>query len=126
MAQKVMILGRIGNDLELKDTKSGKKYINFSLAVNEYAGKDESGKSQYKAEWIDCVAWEKTAELIFQYTSKGHRLYIEGKITSNTVESPDGKKTKYTKIRIDTVEFIEKKNENGNTDAGTVSDDMPF
>ena len=103
----VILIGRIGKDLELKKTPSGKSVINFSLAVNKFSkgeGKD--------VDWINCQAWNQTAELMYQYLGKGSLIGIEGRIQTRNYDGKDGKKVYITEVVVDRVEFLEsRKNE---------------
>ena len=75
----VILLGRFTKEPELKKTYDGKSFIPFTLAVNKKNNRDE-------ADFINCVAWEKTAELISMYFKKGHRIIVEGRLQSRTYE----------------------------------------
>lgn len=95
-----ILMGRMTRDPELKYTSNGKAYTNFTLAVQ---------KTKDEAEFIDCVAWEKTAENIAEYFRKGNRILINGKIVTSTYES-NGEKRKSVKVQAFNFEFIDSKN----------------
>ena len=107
---KVIILGRLGGDPEMKNMPSGKAVCNFSVATTE-SWNDKSGTKQEKTEWHRIVAWGKTAELCNQYLSKGRQAYFEGRLETRTWEGKDGKKNYTTEINISTVQFIGDKNQ---------------
>lgn len=96
----VVLSGRMARDPELRYTSGGKAYTNFTLAVQ---------KTKDEAEFIDCVAWEKTAENIAEYFRKGNRILINGKIVTSTYES-NGEKRKSVKVQAFNFEFIDSKN----------------
>ena len=100
MANLVILLGRMARDPELRYTSSGKAYANFTLAVQ---------KTKDEAEFIDCVAWEKTAENIAEYFRKGNRILIQGRLSVNSYEQ-NGEKRKFIRVLANTFEFIDSKN----------------
>lgn len=132
MVNKVIILGRLGKDPEVRSTKTGEAVANFSVATSEKYT-DKSGQKQEKTEWHRVVVWGKLAELCGQYLSKGKQAYIEGKLTTRQWQDKDGKTQYTTEIVAHTVQFlgsIEKQNEREPAPAmagGDDSDDgMPF
>lgn len=96
----VILSGRMARDPELRYTSGGKAYTNFTLAVQ---------KTRDEAEFIDCVAWEKTAENIAEYFGKGNRILIQGRLSVNSYEQ-NGEKRKFTRVLANTFEFIDSKN----------------
>jgi len=96
----VNLIGRLTADIELKQTPSGKLVSNFALAVND--GKD-------KTYFIDCVAWEKTAELIERYMSKGTLFALSGRLTTRSYQDKNGNNRKTTEVLVDRIDFLEKK-----------------
>jgi single-strand DNA-binding protein len=89
---KVMLIGHVGNDPEVRTTGSGTRVANFSLATNE-VWYDKSNEKQERTDWHRCTAWDKVAEVIEEYVSKGDRLYVEGRISYSQTE--DKGVTKY-------------------------------
>ena len=81
---KVIILGRLGQDPELKYTPSGAGVCNFSLATTESWNDKNSGQKQERTEWHRVVVWGKLAELCNQYLSKGRQAYVEGKLQTRS------------------------------------------
>ena len=114
----VVVSGRMTRDPELKYTSGGKAYTTFTLAVQ---------KTKDEAEFIDCVAWEKTAETIAEYFRKGNRILINGKIVTSTYES-NGEKRKSVKVQAFSFEFIDSKNSGigQNSNRNDYDDDEPF
>ena len=88
---KVMIIGRLGQDPELKYTPSGMAVCNFTCATSE-SWNDKSGQKQERTEWHRIVVWGKLAELCNQYLAKGRQAYIEGKLQTRSWEDKDGQK----------------------------------
>ncbi len=92
---KVILIGRLGKDPELKYTPSGAPVAKFTLATDE-SFKDRNGEQQKKTEWHNIVAWNKLAEICGEYLTKGKLVYIEGSIRSHQWEDQAGnKKTAY-------------------------------
>jgi single-strand DNA-binding protein len=88
---KVILVGRLGKDPEVKYTPSGAPVAKFSLATDEVF-KDRSGEQQKRTEWHNIVAWNKLAEICGQYLTKGKQVYIEGSIRSRQWEDQAGNK----------------------------------
>ena len=102
---KVMLLGRLGQDPELKYTPSGTAVCNFSLATSDQ-WTDKSGQRQEKTEWHRIVVFGKLAELCNQYLSKGRQALVEGSLQTRSWEGEDGKKRYMTEIVGRNVQFI--------------------
>ena len=92
---KVILIGRLGKDPEVKYTPSGAPVAKFSLATDEVF-KDRSGEQQKRTEWHNIVAWNRLAEICGEYLTKGKQIYIEGSIRSRQWEDQSGnKRTSY-------------------------------
>lgn len=102
---KVILLGRLGQDPELKYTPSGAAVCNFSMATSE-SWNDKSGQKQEKTEWHRIVVWGKLAELCNQYLTKGRQAYVEGRLQTRSWEDQQGQKRYTTEINANTVQFI--------------------
>ena len=102
---KVMIIGRLGNDPELKTLTSGSSVCNFNLATSE-RWNDKEGQKQERTEWHRIVAWGKQAELCGKYLSKGRQVYIEGKLQTRSWEDQQGQKKYTTEIIANSVQFL--------------------
>lgn len=96
--------GRLTKDPELKTTQSGKKYTRFCLAVDGI--KDKDGNKT--ADFVDCIAWNKSAETIAQYARKGSKLGVSGRLHTTTTEA-NGEKRKYTEIIVNEFDFLDSK-----------------
>jgi single-strand DNA-binding protein len=88
---KVILIGRLGKDPEIKYTPSGAPVAKFSVATDEVF-KDRAGEQQRRTEWHNIVAWNKLAEICGEYLSKGKQVYIEGSIRSRQWEDQSGNK----------------------------------
>ena len=116
---KVILVGRLGQDPELKYTASGTPVANFSLATNEYWS-DKNGQRQEKTEWHRIVVWAKQAELCQQYLGKGRQVYLEGSLQTNTWEDQNGQKRYTTEVVARTVRFL-----GGSTNASMGQEESP-
>ncbi|MCB9095842.1 MAG: single-stranded DNA-binding protein [Halobacteriovoraceae bacterium] len=114
---KVMLLGRLGQDPELKYTPSGAAVCNFSLATSETWNDKSSGQRQEKTEWHRVVCWGKTAELCNQYLAKGRQVFLEGRLQTRSWDDKDGNKRYTTEIVASNVQFI-----GGRNDTATMND----
>jgi single-strand DNA-binding protein len=102
---KVILVGRLGQNPEVRYTPSGAAVANFSVATNE-AWTDKQGAKQEKTEWHRIVVWGKLAELCSQYLTKGRQAYIEGRLQTRQWTDKDGQ-TKYTtEVHAQTVQFL--------------------
>lgn len=102
---KVILLGRLGQDPELKYTPGGAPVCNFSMATTE-SWTDKQGQKQEKTEWHRIVVWGKLAELCNQYLSKGRQAFVEGRLQTRSWDDKDGSKRYTTEIMANTVQFI--------------------
>ena len=101
---KVILLGNVGKDPEVKTFESGTIKVSFPLATTE-KWKDKDGNKQESTEWHNCELWGKRAEVIQKYVKKGDKLYVEGKIKTESWEK-EGEKKYTTKISVTDFEFI--------------------
>lgn len=91
---KVILIGNLGKDPEVKYTPSGTAVANFSLATNERY-KDKDGQWQDRTEWHNIVAWQKLAEIVGEYLKKGSKAYIEGRLQTSSWEDKQSGEKKY-------------------------------
>jgi single-strand DNA-binding protein len=102
---KLILVGNLGRDPELRYTQSGQAVANFTLATTErFSNRD--GDRQERTEWHRIVAWGRTAELCAQYLSKGRSVYIEGRLQTREWEDKEGQKRRTTEITAQTVQFL--------------------
>ena len=94
---KVILIGNLGKDPEVKYTPSGTAVANFTLATNERY-KDKDGQWQDRTEWHNIVAWQRTAEIVGEYLKKGRSVYVEGRLQTRSWDDKDGQKHYKTEI----------------------------
>ena len=94
---KVILIGNLGKDPEMKYVPSGDPVCNFSIATSE-SWTDKSGTKQERTEWHNIVVWRKLAEICQRYLTKGSKVYIEGRIQSREYDAKDGSKRRVTEI----------------------------
>ena len=99
----VTLIGRFAREPELKQTSTGKAILNFSLAVNK---RGESGPN-----WIDCIAWEKSAELIAKFMHKGSKIGITGSIDQSQFTDKENKKQSRFQVVVNGFFFLDSKSE---------------
>ena len=105
----ITLLGRLTNNPEARYTSTGKAVTLFTLAVNRpYVSQD----GQREADFINCQAWGKTAEVVGNHVSKGDRLLVEGRLQIRSYTDKEGTKRYATEVVVGRVEFIENKNKN--------------
>ena len=102
---KVILVGRLGADPEVRYTASGTAVANFRMATSEYWN-DKTGERQERTEWHRIVCWGKTAELAGQYLSKGRQVFIEGRLQTRQWEDRDGNKRYTTEIVAREMQFL--------------------
>jgi single-strand DNA-binding protein len=97
---KVMLIGNLGKDPELRYTTSGVAVATFSIATSE-SWKDQDGNLQERTEWHNIVVWRKLAEICGEWLKKGKRVYIEGRIQTRSYDDKNGVKKYVTEIVAD-------------------------
>lgn len=120
MINKVILVGRITKDPELRKTQSGASVVSFTLACNRRVKQE----GQPEADFINCQAWGKTAEVICQYVFKGHLLGLEGRIQTRSYDDKDGKRVYVTEVVCESVQFLESKKQAENGVSGTETAQM--
>ncbi|MFA6027372.1 MAG: single-stranded DNA-binding protein [Patescibacteria group bacterium] len=105
---KVMLIGRLTRDPEVRTTPTGQTVASFSIATNR-SWKDQSGQKQDKVEYHNLVAWRKLAEIIQQYVKKGSRLYVEGHLETRSWQDQTGVKKYRTEIILDNMIMLDSK-----------------
>ena len=114
---KVILVGNLGKDPELRYTASGTAVANFSLATTEKY-KDRDGNSQEKTEWHNIVVWRQLAEICGKYLTKGKQIYIEGKIQTRSYDDRDGNKRYITEIVVDQMQMLGRAGEDNSGGGG--------
>lgn len=102
---KVILVGNLGADPEMKYTASGTPLCKFRLATSEVF-KDRDGNQQERTEWHRVTAWGRLAEICGQYLSKGRQVYVEGSLRTNSWEDQSGNKRFMTEINAREVQFL--------------------
>ncbi len=95
---KVMLIGRLGADPEMRYTPSGTAVTNLRLAVNRRVRGEEGQEPREDTEWVNVLAWDKLAETCSRFVSKGRRVYIEGRLRTRSYEAQDGCKRYVTEV----------------------------
>jgi single-strand DNA-binding protein len=123
----VVLIGRIGQEPELKYGETGTARMKFSLAVNE-SWTDADGVKKEHTNWINCVVWKKRAEGLSKYLYKGMKIAVRGKLTARSWENEDGTKGRTTEVVVRDLEFFgTKKETSDDTNYSTPNpDDIPF
>jgi single-strand DNA-binding protein len=141
---KVMLIGHLGKDPELKYTPSGVPVASFSIATNR-SWKDESGNPVEKTDWHNIVAWRKLGEICSEHLKKGSKVYVEGRLETRNYDDKEGKKVYVTEININDMIMLDSKGSSqprpvqnaepvhtentattGTTETSTDVDDLPF
>lgn len=129
---KVILVGNVGREVELRHTPSGVAVARFSVATNE-RWRDKDGNRQEHTEWHTVIAWGKLAEFCQQYVTKGRQVYVEGSIRTRTYDDNKGNRRYFTEIRAQTIQLLgrrEEAPEQGAEEAPElppeVEDDIPF
>lgn len=139
---KVMLIGNLGKDPELRHTTSGMAVATFSVATSERVRNKQTNEWEKKTDWHNVVLWDKLATLAEQYLTKGSTVYIEGRLQTRKWQDRDGNARYTTEIVGNTLEFLSAKGEgarNGGADSSYESsgsssyeeppimeDDIPF
>jgi len=138
---KVILVGRLGNDPEVRYTQDGSAVASFSLATSDEWKDKETGDKKERTEWHRIVAWRKLGEICGEYLSKGRQVYVEGKLQTRSWEK-EGVTRYTTEIIASDVQFLggresgnaSPQNQYGNREAGVTGpsgsgpqdDDIPF
>ena len=107
---KVILIGRLGRDPEVKYTPSGQAVAKFSIATDE-TYKDRNGEQQRRTEWHNIVAWRRLAEICGEYLVKGKLVYIEGRLRTRKWEDREGNKRSTTEIEAREMQMLSPKGE---------------
>ena len=105
---KVILMGRLTRDVEMRQTPNGVSLARFSIAVNRRFAKE----GQQQADFINCVAWRQTGEFIARYFQKGSMIAVIGSIQSRSWDGQDGKKQYATEVNVEEAYFTGEKSEN--------------
>lgn len=114
---KVLLMGNVTRDIELKHTASNQAVATIGLAVNRRY-KTKEGEDREDVTFVDCEAWGRTAEVIHQYFGKGKPIFIEGRLKLDQWEDKDGKKQSKLRVVIEGFEFVESRGGGGDGGGG--------
>jgi single-strand DNA-binding protein len=127
---KVLIIGRLGRDPEMRYTPSGRPVTTFSVATSRTWNTSEGGR-RTETEWFNVVAWSNLAEICKQHLSKGRLVYIEGRLQTRHWDDPDGNKHSSTEIVANEMIMLDDRRESGSgnlddEEAVEEEDEFPF
>ena len=109
---RVVLIGRLTRDPELRSTNSGSYLCRFTLASNRTIFQKDA-ENREEVGFYDCVAWNKLAEVISKYTQKGRRVAVDGSLRFSTWEGTDGKKQSKVEIHVENFQFLDAKGADG-------------
>jgi single-strand DNA-binding protein len=130
---KLILIGNVGRDPELRYTPSGQPVASFSLASN-HRYKTASGEQREETEWFNCSAWGKLAEIANQYLSRGSLVYVEGTLKSRTYQTQGGETRFSNDVMVREIQFLSRpagplENSQGRDameETEAYDDDLPF
>lgn len=134
MLNKVMLIGNLGRDPEVRTTTSGTPVANFSLATSR-RWTDRDGQRQEQTEWHNIVCWGRQAEIAGQYLTKGKQIFVEGRLQTRSWEDKNSGEKKYrTEVVCDNFQMLGRRGDDGggsnygnnDSDFGPADDDIPF
>ncbi|HDL18356.1 MAG TPA: single-stranded DNA-binding protein [Bacteroidetes bacterium] len=114
---KVILIGHLGSDPELKYTPGGVAVATFRIATNE-SWSDKDGKTQERTEWHRIVCWRKLAEIAGEYMKKGRQVYIEGRLQTRSWEDQNGVKRYQTEIVANNIQMLGRRDEDTQSGGG--------
>jgi single-strand DNA-binding protein len=121
MVNKVILVGRLGKDPEVRYTPDGTMVTNFNLATDEQR-KDKNGEKIQRTEWHKIVTWGKLAEICGNYLVKGKLVFVEGRIQTRSWEDKEGVKRYTTEIIASNMQMLDSKGQNKAGDASSDAD----
>ena len=116
---KIILVGRLTKDPEVRTTSAGFNTVNFSVAVNRnFKNKD----GNYDADFLPCVAFRQTADFISKFFKKGNMISLEGRVQTRNYDAQDGTKRYVTEVVVENVEFVGGKNDSNSSSADAYVD----
>ena len=116
---KVILIGNLGSDPEVRYTPDGVPVANFSLATTESWNDRNTGERQERTEWHRLVLWRRQAEVAQQYLKKGSKIYIEGKLQTRSWDDQSGQKRYTTEIVVFDMQMLDSRGEGGGGSGGS-------
>lgn len=120
MLNKAILMGRLTKDPELRHTGTGKPVATFTVAIDNGYGENK------KTDFINCVAWNKTAEFVSKWFAKGQMIVVEGRILTRTWDGADGRKNYATEVIASEVHFGESKKDKSEPKDPEEFEELPF
>jgi single-strand DNA-binding protein len=111
---KVILVGNLGKDPEIRHLENGAAVANFSIATSENYKDRKTGEKVSQTEWHNIVAWRGLAEIAEKYLKKGHKVYIEGKLKTRTWQDQEGNNRYSTEVITDNLTMLGNANQNEN------------
>ncbi|MFA6795987.1 MAG: single-stranded DNA-binding protein [Bacilli bacterium] len=111
MINRVVLVGRLVRDPELKKTNSGSSVVSFTLAVDSY----QKNRGEKTANFFPCTAWNATAENIAKFLTKGSLVGVDGHLNQRSYQNRDGRNTNVVEVIADSVQFLERKGESNSS-----------
>jgi single-strand DNA-binding protein len=106
---KVMLIGNVGRDPEMRYTASGEPVTTFSLAVSRRWKDRNTNEQREETEWFQIVTWRQLAETCNQFVTKGRKIYVEGRLQTRSWEGQDGQKHYRTEVQAHTVTLLDRR-----------------
>jgi single-strand DNA-binding protein len=129
---KVMLIGNVGSDPEMRFIPNGNPVTSFRVATNRFYTTPD-GERKQETDWFSIVTWNKLAEQCNQFLTKGRLVYVEGRLHSRTWEAQDGQKRSKTEVIANRVTFLDRQSSGGSEEKGDdiygdelTPDDIPF
>ena len=124
---KVMIIGNVGTDPEMRYTPNGAPVTSFRIATSRFYNAPD-GERKQETEWFTVVTWNKLAETVNQYLTKGKRVYVEGRLRTHSWDGQDGVKHYRTEIVANTVLFLDRATPASTPETAeeVTADEIPF
>ncbi|RMI14396.1 MAG: single-stranded DNA-binding protein [Calditrichaeota bacterium] len=119
---KVILIGRMGSDPEVRYAPSGSPVVNVNIAT-DHVWKDKEGNLQTETEWHRIVAWNRLAELLKEYTRKGSRIYVSGRLRTRTWQDQNGQTRYTTEIIANEIQLLDSR---ADAEGGGFSDTTPL
>ena len=110
---KVILVGNLGHDVEVRQMTNGNPVANIRIATNERWTRRDTGQVQEHTEWHNVVLFGRRAELAQQYLQKGSRIYVEGRLRTRSWQDRDGNERRSTEVVADDMQFLDRRGEGG-------------
>ena len=144
---KVILVGNLGHDVEVRQMTNGNPVANIRIATNERWTRRDTGQVQEHTEWHNVVLFGRRAELAQQYLQKGSRIYVEGRLRTRSWQDREGQERRSTEVVADDMQFLDRRGGDGDydrrrssqpsgnnqrssnfgsTEAGVMDDEVPF